>query len=105
MEPIQAYFKSENDAEAAKADLQRLKTERVMVDSIPEDQKDASLIPINNPGAGAGTVGVVGSGEAGISTEEREKEFTHIVEGEVEEREYEQALNILKRHKGYQLKD
>ncbi|MFC2949012.1 hypothetical protein [Virgibacillus sediminis] len=103
MKPIQAYFKSENDAEAARTALQRLKTEHVMVDSIPNDQKQARLIPLNNPGAGAGTVGFMGRAEAEMLQGDDQTSITHVLEGEVGEQEYEQATEILKQHNGYDL--
>ncbi len=64
---IQAFFKTEDDAETVKADLNKLKANDIRVDKLPEADHTLLLTPLTyagngttNSGGGAGT-GVIGA--------------------------------------------
>ncbi|CDO04518.1 hypothetical protein BN988_03078 [Oceanobacillus picturae] len=101
-----AYFKSENDAETAKAKLEKLRVSNVLVDELPETKKHNAYFPIvgmGTPGTMSTGTGVMGLGVADVSDNNREEhgQITHLLEGKVEEEDYDQAISILAESKGY----
>lgn len=111
---IRAYFKSENDAESAQAKLQKLRVSNVFIDEFPEDEHESEFVPILPLGtAGTGT-GVTGAGIAGggadavsmssgslLEDDRNDNHVTHLLEGQVEDEDYKEALQILADNNGY----
>ncbi|PAV31479.1 hypothetical protein CIL05_02155 [Virgibacillus profundi] len=99
---ILAYFKSENDAESAKANLQRLQVSNLFVDEIPETDHNVTyvpLMPIGSTNTGTSAGGVVGLGDDLANKDDNPA--THLLEGQVDEKDYEEAIQILADSKGY----
>jgi len=95
---ILVYFKSENDAEAARSGLQRLRVSDLYVDHLPEGDNRTSYVPIGDMGAD--------------DTETRKGFFkglfqkdndpvTHLVQAKVNEIDYDEAMGILTELNGY----
>ncbi|OZU89227.1 hypothetical protein CIL03_05775 [Virgibacillus indicus] len=111
---IRAYFKTENDAESARANLQKLRVSNVFIDEFPEEERESEFVPILPLGtAGTGT-GVTGAGIAsGVADEvsmssdsfleddRNDNHVTHLLEGQVEDEDYKEALQILADNNGY----
>ncbi len=111
---IQAFFKSEDDAETVKADLNKLKVNNIRVDKLPEAGRTLMLTPLtyagngttnSGGGAGAGIIGAFTSDNegAGISKDDSSREYT--VECEVEESDYQEALKIIMEQDGHMDRD
>ncbi|WP_042221281.1 hypothetical protein [Oceanobacillus manasiensis] len=100
-----AYFKSENDAEAAKAKLEKLRVSNLLVDEVPEGEKRKAFIPIvgmGTPGTmstGAGAMGIINTSE---DSRDEHGEVTHLLEGKVEQEDYDEAISLLSESKGYE---
>lgn len=94
---IEAYFKSENDAESAKAALQQLHVSDMIVDDIPESGYKVTFVPFTQSGASFGVAAPID-----IKQEEQNAEdITHVLEGEVNAEEYDKAMDILSAKDGY----
>lgn len=105
-ENLEAYFKSENDAEAASAKIKTLNTSNVLVEEVPGDMDEKLFVPFHSSGDMAtSTV----SGVTPIAPEPMEKEedrgasekLTHMLHFQVDEKDYEQAVEILKKSGSY----
>jgi hypothetical protein len=92
MKNIQAYFKSENDAEAAKAKLEKLRVSDLLVDGFPEPENKAVFVPLFTMGSTAASTGLIAEG---IYMDREEADVTHLLEGKVSEADYEEAMQIL----------
>ena len=108
---VEVYFKSENDAASASASLQRLKTHNMFTDPMTDDYDTKMIVPffptaIHDLGAttnmASADPGVVGM----VETENKDKnvKLTHLLQFDVEESDYEEALWILKEHECYHRK-
>ena len=105
-----AYFKSENDAESARASLQRLRVTDLYVEEVPEEEGTKMFIPLFTMGSTSSSTGAVGElDEGGIAANEMMRDndspITHILECQVEDADYEEAKNILSDRNGYSRKD
>lgn len=94
---ILAYFKSENDAESAKAALQKLHVSELIVDDIPESGYKFSFVPFTQSGQSLGVGGKIDLEDR----EEKGETITHVLECEVTIEEYEEAIKILSEKEGY----
>lgn len=99
------YFKSENDAESARAKLQSLKVSNLFIDQMSENTETEMYIPFfptnidsaqTSPRAGA-------IGENGPLSDEIEskqsvsnEEVTHLLQFDVKEEDYEEVLIALR---------
>ncbi|WP_100009742.1 hypothetical protein [Lentibacillus sediminis] len=101
--PIHAYFKSENDAESANAALQRLRVKNITVEEIPESGRTITVLPIFHGGGGTvgGTVGAAPTQDNSELSGKDNGSVTHLLEGEVEESDYDEATRILSENNGY----
>lgn len=109
-----AYFKTENNAESARAGLQRIKGENLYVDEMPEDDDAGKYIPImmgtDQEALGGGLNGSSAQ-EAVVmqqtddydfmEDEEDDRPITHMVHVEVNEDDYSEAFQIIHKAKGY----
>lgn len=108
---IQAFFASEDDAETVKAQLNKLKTNDLLVDEIKDDdQRTLLLAPLAFSGnrtsgshaGGAFIPAMVSGGNSEDNPEWEDNEArTYTLEGEVEEEDYHAALEIIKDGDGY----
>ncbi|WP_076559040.1 hypothetical protein [Salimicrobium flavidum] len=96
MEQLIAYFNSENDAHSAMTSLQKLKVENERVEEIPQDSKLARVIPFSSGGFQASMA------EYGETFNEalgaKGKEVTHLLQFDVDEAEYDEAIKVLEEH-------
>lgn len=98
---ILAYFDSENDAESAKATLQTLKVRHVIVDKLPDTDEKVSYIPFTPTGQSQGAIGTIGL--KNHNSEENEGQVTHLLEAQVEEEDFEKAMQYLMDNNGYEI--
>ncbi|WP_226037885.1 hypothetical protein [Aquibacillus saliphilus] len=85
MRNIQAYFKTENDAESVRASLESIHVENESVERIPTDHHELIEIIIDI-----------------FKPESREDEFSpYLVQFDVSETDFEEASNIVKNNRGY----
>lgn len=100
---IQAYFKSENDAESANAALQRLRVKNITVEEIPESGRAITVLPIFHGGGGTmgGTIGAMPTQDNSELSGKDNDSITHMLQGEVEEADHEKAIQILSENNGY----
>lgn len=108
---VEVYFKSENDAASASASLQRLKIHNMFIDPMTEGYDTKMIIPFfpttihdisattNMASADPGVVGMVE-----VESNEKNVKLTHLLQFDVEESDYEEALWILKEHECYHRK-
>ncbi len=106
------YFKSENDAESARSSLQRLRVTDVYVEEMPDEggMNMNMYIPLFAVGSTSSSMGAVGElDEGGIAANEimRDKDtpVTHVLEGQVEEADFEKAKEILRDNRGFSRQD
>ncbi|GAE92090.1 hypothetical protein JCM21714_1071 [Gracilibacillus boraciitolerans JCM 21714] len=105
---IQAFFKSENDAETAKADLNKIKANNIRVDHLPESDRTLLLTPLaysgNNTsgmGAGGGIVAAFTKNNEGKGVTGDNKSRDYTIECEVAEDDYQEALKIIMENDGH----
>ncbi|WP_416151641.1 hypothetical protein ACM26V_11975 [Salipaludibacillus sp. HK11] len=108
---IQAFFKSENDAESANMKLVTANVSNQFVDELPPNYnsgKGVILVPaLNSTTTGSG--GALGTGTAGTFTgalhdlkdPAERNNFTHILEFEVDVKDVGKALDVLKDTEAY----
>lgn len=94
---ILVYFKSENDAEAARSGLQRLRVSDLYVDHLPEGDNKTTYHPITNTGEAdtEKSKGIL----KGLF--QKEDPMTHLVQAKVQEVDYDEAMEILTETNGY----
>ena len=95
---ILVYFKSENDAEAARSGLQRLRVSDVYLDHLPEGDNKTSYVPIGDMDADD-TESRKGFFK-GLFQKDNEP-MTHLVQAKVQEVDYEEAMGLLTELNGY----
>ncbi|GAB2568646.1 hypothetical protein [Gracilibacillus alcaliphilus] len=109
---VQAFFKSENDAEKARAALNGLKTNHILVDTLPEDSETLLLSPLGytrDASSSIGPMGTAGPASGGILpvfdriSEETDDEEPrgYMVDFEVDEEDFQEALRVLMENDGY----
>lgn len=95
---ILVYFKSENDAEAARLGLQRLRVTDLYVDHLPEGDSKTMYVPIGDMDD-ADTETRKGFFKGLFQKDE--DPMTHLVQVKVQETDYDEALGILTELNGY----
>ncbi len=105
---IQAFFKTENDAEAVKALLNKLKTNDLRVDQLPEEGIGSIfLVPLTyggNNSTGTGTGSPTGAAGGVIAAAEQSNDDSareHVLEAKVEEEDLQEALKIIMENDGH----
>ncbi|SES33763.1 hypothetical protein [Salipaludibacillus aurantiacus] len=102
---IQAYFKSEDGAEKAAARLRKVNVSNVLVDKIPDEGSPDRLVlvPALNSGttgsAAPGNPAAVGGGVDKLKdmiTRDENKDFSHILEFEVDKNNVDEAMDELR---------
>ena len=100
---ILVYFKSENDAETARSGLQRLRVSDLYVDHLPEGDTKQTFVPIS----AAHSPGTEESGmvkEKGVLAglfNKKEDPATHLIQAQVQEVDYEAAIDVLIEANGF----
>lgn len=102
---ILVYFKSENDAESAHASLQRLRVSDLFVDEIPEAEQNRIVVPLFNLGTTSTNAGIIGSMDEQGDQDMTDDSLTHLLEGQVDEADYEEAMQVLSDSKGYRSRE
>lgn len=104
---IQAFFRNENDAEAALAKLQKLKVSNAFIDAMPDGDTTMTVIPINNLASGGASMNSgplttsppISARKIKETFERKDKttrsDFSHLLEFEVSEEEAEKAIQEL----------
>ncbi|WP_163538494.1 hypothetical protein [Gracilibacillus sp. YIM 98692] len=104
--PLQAFFKTEDDAETVKALLNKLKANDIVIDQLPDGDEGVFLVPLaysgsstNGVGAGSGggVLPLISRDEIGGDEESRE----FVLECEVAEEDYQESLKIVMENDGY----
>ncbi|MGP4060872.1 hypothetical protein [Halobacillus sp. H74] len=102
---VQAYFKTENNAESAKTDLQKLSVNQEMVEAIPEDTDLTPIVPLaGSTNSGGGTFNfteVISPKHDQDGALSDKRHLTHVLHFTIKEEEYERALKIVKDHEGH----
>ncbi|MFA9560247.1 hypothetical protein ACERII_23295 [Evansella sp. AB-rgal1] len=102
---IHAYFKSENDAEAAKATIQQLHVSHVLVDSIPEKKEKSFILPPLNYSTADSLAPARAPAKAymllNVNKDDSRLSLTHVLEFQVEEDDLDKALEQLRSNKAY----
>lgn len=102
---ILAYFKSEDGAEKAAARLRKVNVSNVLVDKIPDEGSSGRLVllPALNSGnsgyAAPGNPAAVGGGVDKLKemiTSDEKKDFSHVLEFEVDKNNVDEAMNELR---------
>ncbi|RNA66670.1 hypothetical protein [Alteribacter keqinensis] len=105
MKKLQAYFRTENDAETASISLKQLRVSNVIVDEIPQQSREnIVLVPAANVGSGTAAAGVVppAAGKNKLTmSKDKNKAFQYILECDVEETDYEAAKEKLEQNDAY----
>lgn len=104
--PIQAFFKTEDDAETVKANLNSLEVNDIRIDEMPDADRELLLTPLaysgnqpNASGAGGGMIAAFVRTDATKLGDDSPRKFT--IECEVEEEDYQKALKFIMDHDGY----
>ncbi|WP_067727976.1 hypothetical protein [Oceanobacillus damuensis] len=102
---ILAYFKSENDAESARSALKTLKVTNLIVDQIPATDENPRYIPIAPIGPTWGVTGTVGLNKVGgeEASQDSDAPLTHLIEGQIEEDDLNDAIGILMKNNAFEL--
>lgn len=104
---IEVYFKNENDAKSAEAELRTLKLKDIYVEEMPEDSKPTSFIPLipRSMDSGVAATGGVGSVTPFIPSKEAESPGPnyppYLLHVELEGEDWDKAMEILQEHDCY----
>ncbi|GGM27599.1 hypothetical protein GCM10011351_11790 [Paraliobacillus quinghaiensis] len=97
---IQAYFKTEDDAEDVHATLNKLNIQNVLVDQLTEESDRSFIAPLGVNGS-TSAANPVGYPVPSDFEEDDKKERSIMLEFEVEEEDFGEALNIIKENDGH----
>jgi|SRR5690625_2911661 len=105
-ETIEVYFKNENDAESAQAQLRTLKINHMYLDEMPDDSDTTMFVPFfptsidtNTTGAARGPVAPIISD---VTDDDSGPNYpSYLLFVEVETEDYDQAMSILQEHDCY----
>lgn len=113
MKHVELYFKNENDAQSAKAELNKYKVKDVFLEKMGEGNRSGLFIPIFSPywGAGGGAAGGAfpsfagsnDSSEEGKAEKADSKYMSHMLRFDVNEEDYDEAISMLKDYDPYGL--
>ncbi len=106
---VQAFFKTENDAEDVKSHLQTLKVDDARVDTLPDADNKMILTPLafsgnNAHGMGAGG-GIVATFDAKDGTPVDDSPRPNSLEFSVADDDYQEALKIIMENDGHVSKE
>jgi len=110
---INVYFKTEDEAEKAKAHLQQLKVKDISVEEMPEASGTTIYVPFFPTNAGtsaaSGSQGGLGSAAPIIPAVEaddgeQDDHLMHLLRVEIEDQDYEEAMSILKEQDCYRIR-
>lgn len=107
MKLVEVYFKNENDAESARAKIEKYNVRHVSIEKVPEGNDSQSFTPFLSPSWGSGGAGFPlrkQDPEENEANQADPKYMSHLLRFEVEENEYEDAIAVLKDYEAYNLK-
>ncbi|SER27575.1 hypothetical protein SAMN04487944_102179 [Gracilibacillus ureilyticus] len=102
---LQAFFKTEDDAESVKTDLVKLKTSDIRIDHLPDASQTLLLTPLAYNSSTSSSVG--GNGFVASITNDNGQEVNddspreYTIEFNVEEEDFEEALHVIMKSDGY----
>lgn len=102
MKTEELYFKSENDAEAARSELGAFRVSDITIEKIPEEKgSNKPFIPL-----APGFYGPTGLEAAPLKNKdkiqgERKETVTHLLRFSIDESEYDQAMSVLEKTNGF----
>lgn len=107
-----AYFKSESNAERAKAGLQRLRIENAYIDEMPEHDDTREFMPImgsDQQSLGGGLGGFEVEQASALQNAEDEnildmddgRPITHLLHVKISEDDYVEALKVVHKARGF----
>lgn len=111
---IEVYFKSEDKIEAAHASLKTLKTtSNLYIEEMPEDDGVKMFVPFfpTNIASSSSTTGTLGSYGSfppfmtQMGSDDDPDRMTHLLRFDVEEEDYNQAIEVLKKNNAFSLKE
>lgn len=115
MRKVELYFKNENDAYSAETELNKYNVQNVVMEKIDNSENIVGDTPIFSPyGAGGGGVGGAlpfsignsdASSEEGKAEEADPKYMSHLMQFEVDEKEYDNVISSLKKYHPYGLEN
>lgn len=106
-ESIEVFFKNENDAESAQAELRTLKVSQMYIEEMPEDANTTLFVPFFPTNVDSTTAGLGGvSPAAPIISEVADNSPgpnypSYLLYVEVETEDYDRVLTILEEHDCY----
>ncbi|KAB8137527.1 hypothetical protein F9U64_09015 [Gracilibacillus oryzae] len=105
---IQAFFRTEDEAESVRVELAKVNASEVRVDHLPERSGNLFLAPLTYTGSNASSVGSGGyipafSINDSDDVDNSPRDYT--IEFQVAEKDYGEALQIIKESDGYVDKD
>lgn len=107
MRKVEVYFKNENDAESARADLEKYNVHNTAVEKVPDGTRAGGFIPLFSPGSGSGSAGIPFFTQDRTNDSEAQKAdpkyMSHMLRFEVDEKDYEETIAALKNHDSYHL--
>ncbi|MFZ0369510.1 MAG: hypothetical protein WAM07_07905 [Halobacillus sp.] len=101
---VEAYFRTENDAESAKSSLQKYNIEQEAVEPIPEEVDLTPIVPASgSANTGGGTFNFTD-----VITPNKDKDamadkrhLTHVLNFKIPEENYDEALKVIVEHDGH----
>ncbi|WP_173917148.1 hypothetical protein [Halobacillus sp. Marseille-Q1614] len=110
---VEAFFKNENDAEGARAALQKVAIENDTIEAIPEQKNVKGVVPVLNQSGTSAVTGVAGftdflNPKKDTQRAEEDEEaghLTQLLQFDVKEEDYQEALSILEENKAHMDQD
>lgn len=97
---LQAFFVTEDDAEDARATLNKLKTNDVMIDHLPEGTGGMTVVPLaysgnSTQGLGTGNGGIIAPISSTGQTQDHQSRCSYMLDFKVDEADFQEALRIV----------
>jgi len=105
-ETIEVYFKNENDAESAQAQLRTLQVNHMYIEEMPEDADTTLFLPFFPMSGETNTTGSARGPVTPIISEVQDDGSgpsypSYLLFVEIETEDYDQAMSILQEHECY----
>lgn len=97
---LQAFFVTEDDAEDARATLNKLKTNDVMIDHLPDGTDGMTVVPLvysgnSTQGLGTGNGGIIAPISSTGQTQDHQSRRSYMLDFKVDEADFQEALRIV----------
>ncbi|MUK88728.1 hypothetical protein GMD78_10025 [Ornithinibacillus sp. L9] len=97
-----AYFKTEDDLLSAHASLKTLHTHELRVDKIPNEGGGYTVFPFTATSSEAAMNFGYGAFYSSASSKQELDGEIHVLEGKVDEPDYDAVVHVLRENNGYQ---